>query len=58
MSRLSWAKRETSRSRKTLFTRDAQDGGIVGRATVGIREANPQELVTGLGFEGGCDGQL
>ena len=36
----------------------SQDGGIVGRAAVGIREPDPHELVTGLGFQGGSDCHL
>ena len=30
----------------------AQDGGIIGRAPVGIREPDSHELVAGLGFHG------
>ena len=37
--------------RGSLFTRDPQDGNIVGRAPLGIREPDPHEFVPGLGFD-------
>jgi len=37
--------------RGSIFPGHSQDGRIVGRAPVGIREPDPHELVPGFGFE-------
>ena len=36
--------------RSSLLAGYTQDGGIVGRAPVGVREPYPHEFVSGLGF--------